>query len=78
MRESFNVTCGSIREISMGQAHDDHKRERETSRGRERENLDLDLDLEGRLSDLSWGREREVQKVEHINSVKCSSSSTDR
>ena len=41
MRECFNVVCGSIHEISMGQAHDDHKRvrkrERETSRGRERE-----------------------------------------
>ena len=49
----------------MGQAHDDHKRERETSRGRERENLDLDLDLEGRLSDLSWGRERGTKSGAH-------------
>ena len=49
-------------------------REKETSREGER-NLDLDLDREGRLSDLSSGGRAEVQKVEHINSVKCSSSS---
>ena len=77
------IVCSTVRETFMLNAAPSTRflwgrptmtiREKETSREGER-NLVLDLDREGRLSDLSRGG-REVQKVEHINSVKCSSSS---